>query len=1296
MQDRSISQQERALLRDFAAMVADRASAEESLRKRWATGTSRAERRLAEQTELAEKAFATAQASAMTAAKAEADSIRARWNERIAAAQARMDRQISFQNSRTAEIGQRARREHEEAGWLAETIVESGEGKIRQNYEVVRRAVEKKAARIAQIRQAAAGLLAEYRLGELPEGSAGQGLDPATATREMCLELLETTTAAAARALSALDRVLRPPLLRTQGVVIGVVAGALAAGAGAFAARWAPERVAIAAGAGAMLVLAAMLVLRVVSRRRVPRALGDLADALASASAATEACLAEADSARQQELAELQARRAADLERAEKRMNHAKREISRRMTVSAPRLREIHAGRLRRLRECLQAELSALEDRTSAQIAAAAAVRDNALSEAHRGHAAALAELKELDAQDRRIFQTAWHDGMARVKREVAELAAFAAGFPGWDGPGITSQTAPDLPVAVPFGRLHADMATLPGGEPTDEQFQTDAPKRFELPAVLDFFDRASLLVRAPASERARSIDLLKAAMLRILLSLPPGKVRFTIIDPVGLGESFAGFMHLADYEEALVSDRIWTDPRHIEQKLTDLTEHMETVIQKYLRNEYQSIREYNRDAGEIAEPLRFLVFADFPANLNEAAAKRLASIAQSGSRCGVYTLIAADARARLPVWVPLADLERASVVLKWEAGEEGAGRFVWQDEALSPWPLEVEPSVGEKRLSELIHYAGVQAKDTTRVQVPFEAIAPQNGDIWSLSAAEDIRVPLGRSGARKLQYLTLGRGTAQHALVAGRTGSGKSTLFHVLITALGLWYSPEEVELYLVDFKKGVEFKTYAAHRLPHARVVAVESEREFGLSVLKRLDAELTRRGAMFRDAGVQDMAGYRRYAAAQGRPTLPRVLLLVDEFQEFFVEDDKLAQEASLLLDRLVRQGRAFGMHVVLGSQTLGGAYSIARSTIGQMAVRIALQCSEADSYLIMSEDNAAPRLLSRPGEAIYNDASGLVEGNSPFQIVWLPDQKRDVYLARIDRTLEEARVPRPAAPVVFEGNIPSDLSRNHLLADTLAGRTPVKLSSPRVWLGEAISIKDPTGITLRRQSGGNVLIVGQQEEAAAAMLSGLVIALAPYLASGGKAYLLDASADDNEAAAMLRGLAAELGVRVGGVRDVAAVMTELGAILQAREAEPAPEPVFLLVNGLQRFRELRKSDDFGFSTGQDKTPAQAFARFVREGPVAGLHTIAWCDTVNNLERTVERSLMREFEARVLFQMSATDSTNLIDTPQAATLGRHRALLYLEDQATIEKFRPYAPIGAGWLRSLGGLSQGVNQPP
>ena len=247
--------------------------------------------------------------------------------------------------------------------------------------------------------------------------------------------------------------------------------------------------------------------------------------------------------------------------------------------------------------------------------------------------------------------------------------------------------------------------------------------------------------------------------------------------------------------------------------------------------------------------------------------------------------------------------------------------------------------------------------------------------------------------------------------------------MLHALISNLAMWYSPDEVELYLIDFKKGVEFKTYASHNLPHARAIAVESDREFGLSVLQRLDSELIRRGDLYRKAGVQDLASYRESTGL----VMPRTLLIIDEFQEFFTEEDKLATDAALLLDRLVRQGRAFGIHVMLGSQTIGGSSGLSRSTIGQIVVRIALQTSEADSQLILGDGNSAARLLSRPGEAIYNDAGGLVEGNSPFQVAWLADEQRDVYLDQVNEKLKASGI-QPQLPIVFEGNAPADFRKN----------------------------------------------------------------------------------------------------------------------------------------------------------------------------------------------------------------------------------------------------------------------------
>jgi energy-coupling factor transporter ATP-binding protein EcfA2 len=773
------------------------------------------------------------------------------------------------------------------------------------------------------------------------------------------------------------------------------------------------------------------------------------------------------------------------------------------------------------------------------------------------------------------------------------------------------------------------------------------------------------------------------------------------------LGENFSAFMHLADYDEQLVANRIWTDTSHIEQRLADLTKHMENVIQVYLRQEFHSIQEYNASAGEMAEPYRVLVVANFPANMSETAAGRLKSIVASGARCGVFVLMSVDTNLPVSHHFRLADVEPDALVLRWDGSQ-----FLWEHKEYGPLPLKLEGPPPGDQFREIVRAVGSEAKNAGRVEVPFHCIVPPEEQWWTADSRAGIDVPLGRSGAMKMQNLSLGGGTSQHVLISGKTGSGKSTLLHVLITNLALHYSPDEVELYLVDFKKGVEFKTYAQSALPHARVIAIESEREFGLSVLQRLDAELRTRGDLFRKQNVQDIKGYRNALPGQ---RLPRILLIVDEFQELFTEDDRIAQESSLLLDRLVRQGRAFGIHVLLGSQTLGGAYSLARSTIGQMAVRIALQCSEADAHLILSEDNTAARLLTRPGEAIYNDANGTYEGNHPFQVVWLTDSDRDHYLEKVEtlaRTKLDGRLlpkradgsfSRKAADsvyhqIVFEGNIPADPNQNPSLQELLStGKWPESCPAPQAWLGAAVAIKDPTSAALLRQNGGNLLVVGHREEAALGVLANCAISLAAQFPPGGKDggaakfYVLDGIRGDAPEVGYWNRLADSLphGAKVANPRGTAELLGEISAELTAREAESREHgpPIYLLIYNIARFRDLRKEDDFSFSMSDDKpvSPAKQFGTILKEGPALGIHTIVWCDTYNNVNRFIDRQTLRDFEMRVLFQMNATDSSNLMDTPDASRLGINVAIYYDEGQGRMEKFRPYGLPTPEWLAAL-----------
>jgi S-DNA-T family DNA segregation ATPase FtsK/SpoIIIE len=393
--------------------------------------------------------------------------------------------------------------------------------------------------------------------------------------------------------------------------------------------------------------------------------------------------------------------------------------------------------------------------------------------------------------------------------------------------------------------------------------------------------------------------------------------------------------------------------------------------------------------------------------------------------------------------------------------------------------------------------------------------------------------------------------------------------------------------------------------------------------------------------------------------------------------------------LLLDRLVRQGRAFGIHVLLGSQTLAGAYSLARSTIGQMAVRIALQCSEADAHLILSEDNTAARLLSRPGEAIYNDANGLLEGNHPFQVVWLPDSEREYYLREVARRAKQMQHPMPP-PIVFEGNVAADPGKNESLREMLES-VPEASQSAQAWLGAAVAIKEPTAANFRRQSGSNLLLVGQQEEMALGVLATALVSLAAQMPTNDAAsfYLLDGTHPEAPHAEFWSQVATRLPLDIRCVlpRKVPETLTTIAAELDRRmqSSDDSAPPIYVFIHNLARFRDLKKSDDdYGFSMSEDTevSPGKQLTSILRDGPAFGIHVLVWCDTYNNLNRWIDRPTLRDLEMRVLFQMGATDSSNLMDSPEASRLGVHRAILYSEEQGQWEKFRPYGPPADEWL--------------
>jgi DNA segregation ATPase FtsK/SpoIIIE, S-DNA-T family len=1286
------------LMRDLQRLANDRAQAETRIRTALEGGLRDAERERDATTGEIDSHYATARSAAQVEYDTSRETTQQRYERERDAAQKQYKGLRHEVESSHAQVLRSAVNEQQESSWETLAVFDAIKGRPRERMLETVRQLRARHAELAVLERDAVAIMKMRRqwqdfapvevstdsvaTGRLSDQSDGDAVETA-------IRRVDEGTAAVREAVLALYHQRLPRLFESGNLLLPpFIAWLLAIVPSGFLFGWRvwwlwlPISLALAAVASAGLAL--WLYPR--ARRQSGAQFQIVRNLLAEARHAIDAASDAAQERARRDAQVVISQRDQELAAVQQKLNATLEEKDRWKDLEITQAGSVFPSRLAELRHWLEQESSVADRKLNETLAGLAEERDRQAAENLARYESRCRELRTVHERDWEMLANRWFNGCNAIREAWTTISSQCERlFPDWETTDEQSWPRPaDPPAAIQFGRVKLDLANIKNGIPQDQRLRLPQTA-VALPALMTLKEHPVLVLTAEDEGRRAAVDVLQSTMLRFLTAMPPGKVRFTILDPVGLGESFGSFMHLVDHDELLISGRIWTETRQIEEQLTRLTTHMETVLQKYLRNEFATIDDYNATAGEVAEPFHVLVVANYPANFSEAAARKLVSIATSGPRCGVYTLVSVDRKLRLPNDVPLDDLMADAVHLDWQAGEK---RFRWRYPAFEQLPLTLDVPPSPERFNDVVRAAGAAAKSAMRVEVPFEVVAPEDDEFWTGNSSQELVIPIGRAGAMRLQSVRLGRGTSQHLLVAGKTGSGKSTFLHALITNAALHYSPDEVEFYLIDFKKGVEFKTYATHRLPHARVIAIESEREFGLSVLERLDVELRRRGELFRAAGVQDLAAYR---AANPMAKMPRVMLVIDEFQELFVEDDKLAQDASLLLDRLVRQGRAFGVHVLLGSQTLSGAYSLARSTMGQMAVRVALQCSEADSHLILSDErNLAARYLSRPGEAIYNDQNGLLAGNQPFQVVWLSESKRVDYL----RKLEEfaARRGQDSTPaIVFEGDQAADPAQNEQLAAALnQGEATASAGGPKSWLGAAVAIKEPTAVTFARHAGSNLLVVGSEEESAFGTLANAVIALAAQPAA--RFFVLDGTRPDSEHAGAWQRLADALpnSATVAGPRETARVIAEVAAEIAQRESadNEAAAAWYLVIHDAGRFRELRRNeDDFGFSRDRDKPPPpdRKWAEILRNGPAWGVHSLVWCDSYNDVNRLVDRHTLREFELRVLFQMSAADSTNLLDSPAASRLRSHRGLFYSDDLGTTEKFRPYGPPSKEWLAQV-----------
>ena len=465
--------------------------------------------------------------------------------------------------------------------------------------------------------------------------------------------------------------------------------------------------------------------------------------------------------------------------------------------------------------------------------------------------------------------------------------------------------------------------------------------------------------------------------VVRLLYALPINKLQVWAIDHHDSGDNIGVLNSLCAANGLL---RIVTSADDISPMLREIDDQMGEMARSVFTYQENNWSAYNKKHPTAALPLRLVLLYSL-SSFSTTQLDLLEKLLINGPRFGIICLLPDG------IFDELDDRQRDRFEEVSLDLIEANGTRVSNFSKLA-LTIKSDGAIPATKIGEIAaHYAHEfgelikQPKREIKFSSLFEKVESKDealkwdGEFWSGSSAKGLSATIGwdASGYPVSFEFGVGKGVSNyHALIGGTTGSGKSVFLHTLIQSLAGKYSPDELQFYLLDYKKGDEFKKYADAKgvawLPHIKMISRHKDPRFALELFSFLDKEFKRRSELFGEYG--DIVAYREHGGK-----IPRIVIIIDECQVLFEEycGLNLSDEIAKRLSTVFKQGRSYGIHLVLATQSLASLHFTGMAGIlGQIGLRIALKGTASDG--ILADGNRAAETVIAKSQCVVNPAFG----------------------------------------------------------------------------------------------------------------------------------------------------------------------------------------------------------------------------------------------------------------------------------------------------------------------------------